>query len=280
MFKVKVISKEDIDFAVRITGMMNWNLTEEDFELMMNLEPSGCLTLLHDSDKIGVATALSFGRVGWIGNVIIDEKYRRRGAGSTLLKHAIDYLKSRGVETVGLYSYKEKVNFYRRLGFKDDVEFTVLKGKASPSDNERVNIRNVEESDIKKIIDFDSFYFGASREKLLKEILNAEGNTCYYYSEHGEVFGYIMAKVYGEYAEVGPLVCRRERHDVAASLLKTVLNRLEGLNVYLCMPKKEENIVNMLANAGFKEEFPVVRMFHGPPVFKDCIYIAESLERG
>jgi hypothetical protein len=33
-------------------------------------------------------------------------------------------------------------------------------------------------------------------------------------------------------------------------------------------------------DAGFKESFNVVRMFFGQLVFKDCIYIAESLERG
>ncbi|MCS7113866.1 MAG: GNAT family N-acetyltransferase [Nitrososphaerota archaeon] len=280
MFKVKAMSKEDIEFAVQITDTMDWNLTEKDFELMMSLEPEGCFILLHNSERIGVATTVSFGKVGWIGNVIVDEKYRRKGAGGTLLRHAMAFLKSRGVETIGLYSYKEKVDFYTQLGFRSESEFTVLRGEAFSSIGEEVKVPSLGDGTIQKIIDFDGFYFGASREKLLKKIVNTKENLCYYYSEHEGVSGYIMAKVYGRYVELGPLVCRRGRGDVAVALLKAVLNRLKDFEVSLCLPKREKNIVEMLLNAGFREEFPVVRMFSGPPAFKDCIYIAESLERG
>ncbi|MEM3641970.1 MAG: hypothetical protein QXH37_08635 [Candidatus Bathyarchaeia archaeon] len=128
-------------------------------------------------------------------------------------------------------------------------------------------------------MDFDSFYFGASRGKLLEKIANLEGNICYYI-EKGEIFGYAMAKVYDRYAEIGPLLCRRAYSDAAAALLKAVLNKLDGFEVSMCLPKKEENFISMLLDVGFTEDFDVARMFSGPLAFKDCIYIAESLERG
>ncbi|MGQ9538467.1 MAG: GNAT family N-acetyltransferase [Candidatus Bathycorpusculaceae bacterium] len=132
MFSVRQMREEDIEFAVQITETMNWNLTELDFEFMMNLEPEGCFILFYDSRKIGLATTISFGKVGWVGNVIVDENHRGKGAGTMLVKHATGYLKSRGVETIGLYSYKENVDFYMRLGFKRETKFTVLKGQILP----------------------------------------------------------------------------------------------------------------------------------------------------
>lgn len=279
MFNVKKMSIEDIEFAVQITDTMNWNLTEKDFEFMMNLEPEGCFVLLYNSERVGITTTISFGRVGWIGNVIVNENHRRKGAGDTLLRHAINYLKSRGAETIGLYSYMEKVNFYTRLGFKRESEFTVLKGESSASSVEEANIIKAGESDIQKIIDFDSLYFGASRGKLLEKIANLKGNLCYYIGK-GEIFGYAMAKVYDRYAEIGPLLCQRAHSDAAAALLKAVLNKLDGFEVSMCLPKKEENLISMLLDAGFTEDFDVARMFSGPLAFKECIYIAESLERG
>jgi hypothetical protein len=63
-------------------------------------------------------------------------------------------------------------------------------------------------------------------------------------------------------------------------LLKTILSRLNGLAVSMCIPKKETALLNMLSKAGFREDFGVVRMFLGPAVAKKCIYMAESLERG
>jgi hypothetical protein len=48
----------------------------------------------------------------------------------------------------------------------------------------------------------------------------------------------------------------------------------------VALPKKEIALIATLSNAGFKEEFSVVRMFFGPNAAKNCIYLAESLERG
>lgn len=166
MLNVKVMSSEDVEFAVRITDTMNWNLTEQDFAFMMQLEPEGCFTLLYNSRKIGIATTICYGKIGWIGNVIVDEKHRRKGAGSTLVKHAMDYLKGKGAETVGLYAYKERINFYTRLRFASDVQFAVLNGKARYSSFEAANVKEAGKAEIQKIVEFDSFYFGASRKKV------------------------------------------------------------------------------------------------------------------
>jgi len=39
-------------------------------------------------------------------------------------------------------------------------------------------------------------------------------------------------------------------------------------------------LLKVLSKVGFKEDFGVARMFLGPAVAKNCIYMAESLERG
>ncbi|MEM3565979.1 MAG: GNAT family N-acetyltransferase [Candidatus Bathyarchaeia archaeon] len=274
------MSSEDIEFAVRLTDTMNWNLTEKDFEFMMQLEPEGCFTLLCDSEKIGITTTVSYGKIGWIGNVIVDEKYRRKGAGSILVKYAINHLRSKGAETLGLYSYKEKIDFYATLGFKRNVEFVVLNGKVSATNLEVANVKESGKTEIQKIIAFDSYYFGASREKLLEKIVNQKGNLCYCHFKNGEISGYIMAKVYNQYAEIGPLICKREKGSIAKSLLAALLKKVEGSEVWICLPKNEKAIINMLLGLGLRENFTVVRMFFGPMAFRDCIYIAESLERG
>jgi GNAT superfamily N-acetyltransferase len=279
MFHIKKMSLDDLGFAVRITDLMSWNLVEEDFKFMMNLEPDGCFVLLSNSERIGIATTISFGEVGWVGNVIISENRRKQGAGSLLVRHCVKYLANRNVETIGLYSYIYKVPFYRRLGFKYNSEFSVLKGKgfSSPSG---AGVREVTKEDMQEVIDYDQTCFGASRRKLLEPILLNPHNLCYVSIEDDQILGYVAAKVYEQMAEIGPLVCRQGRSDIAISLLKTALNRLQGFEVFMCVPKKESAILNMLKGASFSENFHVARMFFGHPVVKDCIYMAESLERG
>lgn len=279
MFHVKNMTEEDLAFAVHITETMNWELVEEDFELMLELESQGCFVLLYDSERVGIVTAVSFGKVGWLGNLIVDENHRKTGGGSLLVKQAVKYLTSKNVEAIGLYSYTGNVPFYRRLGFEYDSEFIVLKGRgfSSPA---TANLREAKKEDIQEIINCDKICFGGSRRKLLEPLLIDTNNSCYVSIEGGQMLGYAVAKTHEETAELGPLVCRRERSDIAIDLLKANLDRLEGFDVSVCVPKRESTIIDMLMKSGFSENFRVARMFLNPQIVKDCIYIAESLERG
>lgn len=279
MFHVREMTEEDFQYAVELTDTKGWNLIEDDFKFMLNLEPEGCFVLLDDSEKIGIITSISLGRIGWFGNLIVDEKHQRKGAGSLLVRHVIDYLTSRNVEVVGLYSYVDAVPFYEKLGFKYNSGFIVLEGKA-PASPIKSTIRKAKAEDLQKIIEFDSSCLNASRRKLLENIFHNSNNLCYLSIENGQVLGYIMAKVYEGMAEVGPLMCNPKRDDIAIDLVKTGLNRLEGFEVSFCVPEKESAIIDFLEKSGISERFHVARMFFKPISLKDCIYIAESLERG
>ena len=279
VFRVKTMSPEDFDFAVQITDKMNWNLTTADFEFMIELEPEGCFVLLENSKKIGLATTVSFGTVAWFGNLIVKECHRKRGAGSQLVKHSVEYLTHKHVKTVGLYAYMDRIPFYERLGFKRDLEFTVLNGRGFSLPVKSV-ARKAEKQDLKEIFEFDRSCFGASRRKLLEPIILDSDNLCYTSAEGERMVGYVVAKVYRQMGEIGPLVCQKGREDVAVNFLRSVLSRLGGYEVSMYVPNKESKILNSLKTWGFTESFHVARMFFGSPIAKHCISIPESLERG
>ena len=95
---------EDFAFAVELANTMDWNMATEDFEFMTQLEPEGCLVLFDGLKPVGIATCIVYGKVGWFGNLIVEEEYRHKGAGSFLVKYAVEYLLGKGVETIGLYA--------------------------------------------------------------------------------------------------------------------------------------------------------------------------------
>ena len=130
MFRIRVLSEKDFPFAIRLTDTMDWGLAEEDFRFMMDLEPSGCFVAIEDGKAVGLATTINFGQVGWIGNVIIEKDRRNRGIGSLLVEHAMNYLKQRKTETIGLYAYLRAVPLYSRLGFRTDTNLVVLEGQS------------------------------------------------------------------------------------------------------------------------------------------------------
>lgn len=273
------MSTEDLPFAVSITDEKDWGLTEGDFRFMMELESEGCFVLFQDSQRIGIATNISFGKIAWFGNLIVSEDYRNAGAGSLLVKHSLEYLRDKKVETVGLYAYTDKIQFYRRLGFEYDSDFVVLRGKGFSS-KLKTSLGQAGKQDMPKIIKYDNICFGASRRELLEPILLDPDNLCFVSNEDGHIAGYAIAKVFRGMAELGPLMCQNGRTDVAIDLLRATLSMLEGLEVSICVPEKESQILKMLTESGFSENFRVARMFHGPCITDKCICLAESLERG
>ena len=279
MFHVEKMEDDDVPFAVQLSNTMNWNMTLADFKFMMKLEPDGCFVLFHNQLRLGIATSISFGKAGWFGNLVVKEEARRKGAGKLLTKHAVNYLKKNGVKTVGLFAYPHLVNFYKSVGFTSDIDFTVLKGKATVSQPQEM-LTQATKRDVSEIIAFDRQRFGADRRKLLEPILLAPSNLCYISTEKGSINGYIVAKVSGKTAEVGPLICSANREDEALLLLEAILSRLNGVEIFIYIPKKEAELLNMLTTAGLKEDFDVIRMFLGSTFSKNCICTAESLERG
>ncbi len=93
MFHIEKMTVKDFPFAFQLSNTMNWNATIEDFELATTLEPEGCFVLLDGSKRVAIATAVSFGRIGWFGNLIVREEYRKKGAGNLLTKYALEYLR-------------------------------------------------------------------------------------------------------------------------------------------------------------------------------------------
>ncbi|MCX8154071.1 MAG: GNAT family N-acetyltransferase [Candidatus Bathyarchaeota archaeon] len=279
MLHVEKMGAEDFPFAVQLANTMNWNMTPEDFAFIMELEPDGCFVLFSGDKRLGICTTISLGRLGWIGNLIVKEAYRKEGAGSLLLKHAITYLRRKRAETIGLYAYPHLASFYESHSFKPDIEFLVLQGKA-PFYSADAEVRQAERNDIQEIVEFDRQCLDADRKKLLEAIILKAENPCYILPANNGISGYGAAKVYGVTAEVGPLVCSANHKEAAEKLLKAVLSRLNGLHVSVCLPAKEMALINLLRKAGFREDFRVVRMFLGLAPAKNCIYIAESLERG
>ena len=280
MFRIRTLTQGDYSFAVQLANTMNWNMAPEDFQYMAALEPEGSLILEDDGKPVGVATCIGYGKVGWFGNLIVDPAYRKRGAGGMLVQYAVDYLHSKGVETVGLYAYPQLKDFYGKLGFTPDVDFALLHAD-SVAGIEGTGAHRIEADHLKKIAAFDSYYFGGDRSRLIASIVLEDGNAGYYISDRGHVVGYIAARIYESMAWIGPLVCDpSKKYEFAGRLLSSILAKVGGKSIYTVAPKTDAVLLDLLSSIGFKEEFTVTRMYNGKSAAKNCIYLAESLERG
>jgi ribosomal protein S18 acetylase RimI-like enzyme len=280
MFRVEKMRAEDFSFAVQLANTMDWKMAESDFEFMSRLEPDGCFILWHERERVGMATCVGYGKVGWFGNLAVKPEFRRKGAGTLLVKHAVEYLKNRGAETVGLFAYQHLLGFYGRIGFISNDEFIVLKGTAEKTLSQKTTIKEANITDTPALTKFDTRCIGWDRGRLFESVLRQKGNICFYSPAPGGVGGFVVAKVYEEMAEIGPILYRRGKQHVVLKMVASLLDKLDGLDAYVCVPAKETSLLVSFEEAGLRENFRLTRMFLGPAIAQDCIYVPESLERG
>jgi hypothetical protein len=281
MFSVRKMQTKDFARAAELANTMNWHMMPADFAFNALLEPEGCLVLLDGAEVVGAATCITYGSVGWFGNLIMEESRRHQGAGTVLVSHALGFLKNKVAASVGLYAYPHLKDFYGMLGFKPDAEFVVLKADAVSAPREiQDNLKALKKEDLTAVVNLDRACFGGSRKKLLSLILGEPKNRGYLALEDDKPVAFAAAKVFVGSAEVGPLVCPTNQQKTAQQLLKAVLQNLEGLEAYMYVPAAQTALTKTALACGFKEDFRLLRMFWGFSSARNCLYLAESLERG
>ena len=270
----------DGDFAeaVALTDTMDWGLSEDDFGFMNLMEPKGCFVAVSRGEVIGLITTISFGRVGWVGNVIVQSARRGEGMGKALVEKALDYLEKRGVTTTGLYAYQNVIHFYEQFGFIRDKDFVWLicpeaTWKGTPH-------RPLPQSRFEDLLKLDEEFFGASRRRLLRPIFEASPRLCRGILMNGRLVAYVMGSR-GASAEIGPWACLPGHEKESLALMQSLADEVKGLEVFVGAPAWKKEAVDFLLGIGFEKSFVVTRMYRGPPILeKGSVLAIESLERG
>jgi ribosomal protein S18 acetylase RimI-like enzyme len=272
---IRILTARDIDSVLEITERENWGYTTRDFENALYVEPKGCFVAGTGSEIVGLTTTINYGRMGWIGNVVVRDDRRGEGIGHRLVVHAAGYLKARGVRAVMLNSYLDSVGFYSRMGFEEDDRCIVFSHQGPLDDPGQDNkkdmmsgIRNMTKDDLGNVFSLDNKVFGSDRTRLLGRIWEDNPELCHVASDlKNDFIGFTMGIGSAQIAEIGPWVCARDIQGEAldALLIATVLD--SGANtVLVVVPSGNDRSTSMLDGLGFKREFEVATMRLGETV--------------
>ena len=115
----RTLQIEDVDAALRLSNAAGWNQTAADWQRMLLLEPDGCFAIDCEGRLAATATCIRYGEdIAWIGMVLTDPPFQRRGFARTLVKAALKH--ASGVRSVMLDASDEGRPLYLSLGFRDD----------------------------------------------------------------------------------------------------------------------------------------------------------------
>src|SRR5687768_9141285 len=101
-FCIRVMQQEDLLPAQALSRGTGWNQTLVDWKRLLDLTPGGCFVCSRADTTIGTVTTTAYGpTLGWIGMLLVEPAYRKRGIASALLTEAINHLKQRKIQSIG-----------------------------------------------------------------------------------------------------------------------------------------------------------------------------------
>jgi GNAT superfamily N-acetyltransferase len=101
--EIELLSEVHLPEALRLTEQSQWNQTALDWRRLLQCPPGGCFGAFHDGRLIGPFITVVYGtELAWVGMMLVDSDYRRRGFGTRLMRAALEHLQRIGVKSIKL----------------------------------------------------------------------------------------------------------------------------------------------------------------------------------
>jgi GNAT superfamily N-acetyltransferase len=255
----------DLPFAFRLVKKEGWGDLEADLAREISFEPEGCFVVEEDGAPVAMVTTTAYGASGWIGNLIVEKKRRSRGHGRALMERAIEYLRSRDVETIRLDADPDGIPLYRNLGFIE--EYRSLRYEGVPAREVGGTAREMATSDLDRVCRLDERVFGADRSRVLEALHRDYPGLAFALPAEGGITGYLMARPMDGGIRIGPWVVEEARGsgEAARELLGRLLGVCRGEKMRTGLPEGNSGGRRLLEELGFQEEQGCLRMRLGPP---------------
>jgi GNAT superfamily N-acetyltransferase len=252
--EIRLLFESDIPAAMRLKEAAGWNQTEADWRRLIKLEPNGCFAAIENDRLVGTTTTTTYeADLAWIGMVLVDPQYRRRGIATRLMETALAYLDGK-VAVIKLDATAEGGPVYEKFGFKAEslVERWRGSGKSQSVEPEDTAV------DLDALLALDRRAFGADRSRLIKYLI--DDALIAPVLVKGELTGYTLARAGTKATYVGPVVTTDASQ--VENLLDQSLAQLSG-DVYIDFSNECGVSSSVLAARGFVKERDLIRMSLG-----------------
>jgi len=266
-FEIGPLKESDLPSALHLETLAQWNQTEGDWRRVMALDARGCFGAFMAGRLIGTITTAAYAtELAWIGMVLVDPDYRRRGIATRLMSVALNYAQAAGLATIKLDATREGRPLYEALGFISEsvIERWERTPDGTPSD--RVPSRGVlplDQSTQDAVFALDRLAFGSDRSKLLDSLI--EDSCCQPLVTIGSgersLGGYALARRGRRASYIGPLIAVDE--PAALTLLDAMLHQLKDQKVYIDLNAGFASGAKSLADRRFVKQRDLIRMRFG-----------------
>lgn len=232
---VTPFQSSDVASFLELAGTEGWLCEPWEFEFLRESFPQGCLVWREGGRPVAYITSVRYDSSGWIGNLLVEPDYRRRGIGRVLMQQAVAELLKAGVETVWLTASVEGAGLYRNLGFVEVDQILRWTGRGSP------RRALTEAPDLSVIRMVDRGGWGDRREALLRL-------TCNRATVSTSSGGFLCAQRWEHGVQLGPWGC-----VIGAQARGLLAQAVEpgGGKVFLDVPEKNYQAAELLRSSGY-----------------------------
>ncbi|MBN2092711.1 GNAT family N-acetyltransferase [candidate division KSB1 bacterium] len=169
-FKIDRLHSSQIPF-VKNFPPSDWHFNFQAFlEMHLNQPYFQGFVAFQNEEIMGVGNVLINGSVGWLGNIIVPETFRRQGIGQAITEFLIQQLKEQGCRTQLLIATRMGEKLYEKSGFRTSSFYHFYRPKFLVLP-ELKTIRPVSFDDFPKILALDRIVTGENRQKFLNRFL-------------------------------------------------------------------------------------------------------------
>jgi GNAT superfamily N-acetyltransferase len=270
---VRSLTASDVPAALQLSADAGWNQTTEDWQMLIDLSPQGCMAIDVNGELAATATLICYGQtLAWIGMVLTKRQHRGLGFARRLLTEALDRADQLGIATVKLDATDQGQPIYEKLGFQS--ELAVERWSRPPSSNARKIVPNASASPHPKEgwCSLDSNIFGADRSRVLTKLSQRNPPLAMESS-------YLLARPGRQTAYLGPFVSRKQ--TTALTLIERVLRTSSSGWSWDLFPDNADAVA-IARSLGFTPARHLVRMFRGKnlPTNTNAIYAIAGFELG
>ncbi len=263
---IREMAKTDIPAGIRLNELAGWNQTSADWERFLEASKGGCFVAEVEGRVCGTATTIIYeNRFAWIGMVLVDPDYQKRGIGTQLLNKTIDYLVRRKIPTMKLDATPQGKPIYSKLGFVTEYEISrwILKRSSRPIAS-AVNFSEklLTDAQLEPLFKYDREIFGADRGFLLSSLRDSSSDLAISFWCNGLPEGFAFGRR-GYFADqLGPWVAKSRA--AAEDLLEEFMVRSSRETLIVDCLSDNSLAVELLRVQGFVCSRQLTRMFRGP----------------
>jgi GNAT superfamily N-acetyltransferase len=190
----------DLDAVILATRDVGWGDLRPHFQFY--LDRPECYPFVAEiaGRVVGTAAGTRKGNAGWIGHVIVQAEYRRRGIGAALVEATIARLEAVGCATQLLVATDLGRPVYEKLGFREDSRYSQCRGATLDEFPTHAGLRSLEKGDLPAIFALDRQATGEDRSAQIRAF--AARGWVFAGDRPGEVRGFYLPTPWAE----GPVI--------------------------------------------------------------------------